>query len=234
MTHDRRIGHGSAVARGATCVVTDCRRLAAAAGGGDPAETLARFVEDAASAGVDLVHLREPDLAARELRDLAARLKLAIGSRPTRLVIGDRVDVAHVVGTGVHLKAASMPARRVRDSLPSGSLIGRSAHDEAEIDLAGQDECDYIILGTLFPTGSKGVPHPSLGVAGAARLVARTTRPVLLIGGIDRSRMAEAAATGGHGIAAIGLFIDAWLSDGAGGPAGLEAIVGEVRARFDR
>ena len=57
---------------------------------------------------------------------------------------------------------------------------------------------------------------------------------MLLIGGIDRHRIDQAAATGCHGIAAIGLFIDAWLDDRAGGAAGLELVVKEVRARFDR
>jgi thiamine-phosphate pyrophosphorylase len=90
------------------CLVTDRHRSA-----GRPVEEI---VEAAVKGGVGLVQLREKDLPAVELFNLATRLRDITAGRAA-LYINDRVDVAVAVGAdGVQLGQQGMPvaaARRV-------------------------------------------------------------------------------------------------------------------------
>jgi thiamine monophosphate synthase len=66
-----------------------------------------------------------------------------------------------------------------------------------------------LIFGTVFPSTSK----PGVAAAGLERLavtVAAVPVPVLAIGGITRDRIPQVMSAGAAGIAAIGLFADAW------------------------
>ena len=66
-------------------------------------------IAEAARAGVDLIQLRERDLSARELLQLAMEAVAAVretrnAKRETRLLINSRLDVALACGAdGVHL-----------------------------------------------------------------------------------------------------------------------------------
>ena len=58
---------------------------------------LVERVTEAVHGGVDLVQLREKDLPAGELLELASALLAAIGDR-ARLIVNDRADVALASG----------------------------------------------------------------------------------------------------------------------------------------
>jgi thiamine-phosphate pyrophosphorylase len=177
----------------------------------------ARYAIDA---GVDVLQVRERDMDGAALAALVTDLvALARGSR-TSIVVNDRVDVALACGAaGVHLRADSVPARAVRAIAPAGFLIGRSVHgvDDAE----AAREADYLIAGTVWPTASKAADHPLLGVDGLAAVVRAAQVPVLAVGGVAVPRIAEAAACGAAGAAAIGMFMG---PPGAAGTAGCRAV----------
>jgi thiamine-phosphate pyrophosphorylase len=100
-------------------------------------------------------------------------------------------------------------------------LVGKSVHSVDEARAARG--ADYLIAGTVFRTVSKDAGQPLIGVAGLRTIVQAAAAPVLAIGGITREHLAEVAATGAAGIAAIGLFTAAPLAD----------VVAEARRRFD-
>ena len=156
---------------------------------------LVGVVAEAVRGGVELVQVREKDLPDDALVALLGRLRTALP--PTvRLVVNGRPAVARAARVGLHLGAAepTLPER------PPG-LYGRAAHDEAEAHRAQAEHVDYILLGTIFPTGSKpGLPGAGPGlVAHISRLVAPT--PVLAIGGITVANAASMLAAGAHGVA---------------------------------
>jgi len=191
-------------------LVTDRRRLAA----GGEEESIACLLEQArfaVAAGIDVIQLREPDLEGRALSELASRLvQLTRGSR-TRVVVNDRLDVALASrADGVHLRGTSFDALHVRACVRPGFLVGRSVHSAPDAEAAGP--VDYLIAGTVWPTGSKPAEHPLLGLAGLARVASAATVPVLAIGGIQPDRAGEVARAGAAGVAAIG----AWMADGTG------------------
>jgi thiamine-phosphate pyrophosphorylase len=214
------------------CLVTDRRRLWPDAPNASACRCLAAQAQHAVDAGIDLVHVREPDLATADLADLVRELvRLRRGSR-TRIVVNDRVDVALACGAdGVHLRSDSMPADAVRRMVPPGFLIGRSVHGVDQSRVAGP--VDYLIAGTVFPTPSK-TGTALLGVEGLRRIVGAVQVPVLAIGGVSIERLAAVEATGAAGIAAIGLFVGADAGyQGMCRAVPLAPRVAVIRARFD-
>jgi thiamine-phosphate diphosphorylase len=200
--------------------VTDRRRLTRAPGGAD---ALVPFALACARAGVDLLQVRERDLDAIALLRLVTDILDVVRPYALRVVVNDRVDVALATGgAGVHLRGDSMPTAAVRKLL-RGRVLGRSVHSVAELAAAGRG-LDYLICGTVFPTASKPSAIP-IGLDGLRDMVARTRVPVLGIGGIGVESAVRVAATGA-GVAAIGLFADAWnVSDDH-----LSACVAQVRS----
>jgi thiamine-phosphate pyrophosphorylase len=215
------------------CLVTDRRRLAAAATDAAAARCLLAQVRHAAAAGVDLIQIRERDLEAAALAALVREVLAATRGTSTRVVVNDRVDVAIACGAhGVHLRASSMPAAVVRRLAPPRFVIGVSIHGASELAAAGG--ADYAIAGTVFPSESKPNDPRLLGVDGLRAIVREAAMPVLAIGGMTLDRMAEVAAAGAAGVAAIGLFMRAGESAREGCRArDLDDIVVNARARFD-
>jgi thiamine-phosphate pyrophosphorylase len=207
------------------CLVADRRRLcdADACSFAQARQLLGEHIGRAVDAGVDLVQIRERDLAARDLGVLVTDAVQRTRGTATRVVVNDRLDVALACAAdGVHLRADSVDAADVGRLAPPGFLVGRSVHSVDEARRAGA--VDYLIAGTVFPTASKPDDQPLLGLSGLSSIVAATSSPVLAIGGITLDRAAEIARTGAAGVAAIGLFID---------PTPLRRIVSELGRRFD-
>lgn len=214
-------------------MVTDRRRTGAV---GERAQRhcLLEQTAFAVEAGVDVVQVRERDLQAQELYELAAAVvEQARGSR-TRVVVNDRVDVALAAGaSGVHLRGDSIAPVDARLLTPAGFLIGRSVHSAAEAERVQQD-VDYLIAGTVWPSRSKGAGHPVLGPAGLESIVKAVNVPILAIGGVTLDAIGTIAGCGAAGAAGIDLF---WPERGTVElckASRLVEVVREARARFDR
>jgi thiamine-phosphate pyrophosphorylase len=183
------------------CLVTDGR--------GDVAGLLDR-IRAAAKAGVDLVQIREPELADRELFEVTHRACDAAPGTPTRIVVNERLDVALAANAhGVHLRGSSFSAARTRAAAGGQFLIGRSVHtlDEA-IAVECDGGCDYLLFGTVFASPSKPAGHRVAGVDALREVCARVRLPVVAIGGVTAATVGEVSAAGAAGIAAISLFGD--------------------------
>jgi thiamine-phosphate pyrophosphorylase len=193
------------------CYVTDRNALA------EPS-LLIEQVSRAVGAGIDWVQIREKDLPARELLELArAAVKIAASSpNTTRIIINDRLDVALAArAVGVHLGEASMPVASVgawrreaatRDSSLSGFLIGAACHSVEAVRAAERDGADYVIFGPVFATPSK----ERFGTPQGINLLAEASKgvrvPVLAIGGITEENARECFDVGAAGVAAIRMF----------------------------
>jgi thiamine-phosphate diphosphorylase len=211
------------------CLVTDRRRLP------EPCErSLIHLVAVAARAGVTLIHLRERDLDDRQLLTLTCDVLTAVAGTAAKVVVNDRVDVALAAGAdGVHLREDSMPSLRIRPIVPNGFLIGRSVHSPEDAALAGRSGVDYIVMGTVYPTASKPETSPT-GVAPLIEAIRATPVPVLGIGGVTADNVADIAAAGAAGIAAIGLFADLQRDDGdADIQPAMVALLARIRQAFD-
>ncbi len=169
-------------------------------------ENLLPLIEQAIEAGVDLIQIRERDLAAAALLRLAkSALERARGTA-TRVLINDRFDVALAAGgDGIHLPSHGLPLAEVRQRHPQ-LLIGASCHNLEELRRADRDGADFALFGPVFATASKKDYGPPLGLASLVAAVRAVKIPVLALGGIRRANAAECLAAGAAGLAAIALF----------------------------
>ena len=184
-------------------LVTDSRRLVP---GGTPAarvDALVRQAREAFAAGVDAIHLREPDL------DTASLFAAACAMAPLgRLIVGDRADVAMAAGAaGVHLRGDGPPPARVRALIGPTLTLSRAVHAAQEARQWGGDEAlDWLVAGTVFETASKP-GRAIIGLAGLAAIAGASRLPVVAIGGVTDGNAPAARAAGARGVAGIGLFL---------------------------
>jgi thiamine-phosphate pyrophosphorylase len=181
------------------CYITDRHGLGAS--------PLVPHFQAAVEAGVDLIQLREKDLASRELLSLAESAVGISRESNTRIVVNDRLDIALAVGAhGVHLGGQSAPPEAVRRYVDNDFLVGVSCHSMEEALRAEAGGADYILLGPVFVTPSKLQYGPPLGLNKLSEVANRITIPVLALGGITVERVRSCLEAGATGIAAIRLF----------------------------
>lgn len=168
------------------------------------------LVKKATLAGIHLIQLREKNLTARVLYELAAEAVPITRRSRTRLVINDRADIARAAGCdGVHLTTRSLRANTVRETFGTDFLIGASTHSVEEARAARDEGADFAVFGPVFDTPSKRAYGSPLGLhklETAARQL--LPFPLIAIGGITLERAPQVLRAGASGIAAIGLFSD--------------------------
>jgi len=118
-------------------------------------------------------------------------------------VVNDRPDLALLVKADeIHVGQDDLPLGAVR-SLVGTMSIGRSTHDLAQVERARLEGADRIAFGPVFPTSSKDLPDPVVGLEQLARAITVARRPVIAIGGIDAPRC---AALRGLGLAEVAVI----------------------------
>ncbi len=172
----------------------------------------------AAQAGVDYIQLREKDLAASELEQLARDAVQTVHehSETAKLLVNGRADVAIASGAdGVHLPAGAIDAsevrelwRRVCDCAP---VIAVSVHTSAEVTAAATQEADFAVLAPIFEkphTDLEGIGLDALRAACSkpSRPESQRRLPVLALGGVTLANAAACLASGAAGVAGIRLF----------------------------
>lgn len=166
-------------------------------------------LEAAVRAGVDLIQLREKDLATHKLLELAMDAIEASRESKTRIVINDRLDIAVAVSAhGVHLGRQSVPVKVALRHVAKNFLIGASCHSLDDALRAEAGGADYILLGPVFDTPSKRRYGQPLGLTALSDVAHRIKIPVLALGGITVERVRPCLDAGATGIAGIRLFQD--------------------------
>jgi thiamine-phosphate pyrophosphorylase len=156
-----------------------------------------------ARAGDVAVHVRAARAPARQLTEIAARLR----NRQVTVLVNDRADVALAAGaSGVHLPSRGLPTEAALRLLRPTHLVGRSVHDAAEARQAAQDGADYVFLGPVWDTPS----HPGHEGLGPEQLRDAAPAKVIAIGGITPERARMSARAGAYGVAAIRAL---WYAD---------------------
>lgn len=178
------------------CVITDRTQAA-----GRPLEEVTRA---ALAGGARAFQLREKDLEARELTELAERLLGLIRPAGGLLLVNDRIDVVLAVGAdGAHLSQRSLPPAVARRLLGQGRLLGVSCHSLVEAAEAQEGGADFILLGPIFFTPSKAPYGAPLGLDILKQVRSQIHLPILAIGGINRTNRQEVLTAGADGVAVI-------------------------------
>jgi thiamine-phosphate pyrophosphorylase len=158
---------------------------------------LAEAVAAACRGGVRLVQVREkeaPDaVVLAVIRDLAPIVRGAGGL----LLVNDRVEVALEAGAdGVHLGPEDMDLREARRLLGPDLIVGGTTHDLAQANRAVAAGADYVGIGPVFPTRTKGAPIRVIGPEAAGRVARAIPVPAFAIGGIDPGNAARVRDAG--------------------------------------
>ena len=166
-------------------------------------ERLEWAVEAAVAGGVQLVQLREKDLAGGPLLGLAERLRRLTEGRAL-LFVNERVDVALACGAdGVHLGEEALAVAEARRLAAERLLlIGRSVHDLAGARQAKDAGADFIQAGPVYTTAS----HPGAAAASVGLLFAISSSvelPLLGVGGITAENASAVLGAGAVGVAVI-------------------------------
>ncbi len=151
---------------------------------------------------VSLIQLREKQLPARQIFELAVRAAAITSGSATRLLINDRADVAVAANAdGVHLTANSLSPRIIRDNFSANLIVGVSTHSLEAARLAGGQGADFAVFGSVFETPGKGEPQGLVELA----IVCGEVRPfpVIALGGIDENNSHSVIEAGASGFAAI-------------------------------
>ena len=164
-----------------------------------------------ARAGVDLIQIRERDLDDRALVTLVRAAVAAVRGTPARVIVNDRTDVALAAGAaGVHLRADSIPAPRVRAIAGAGFLVGTfRARRRRGGRRRRRGRMRLPDLRHRVSVVQQALGHQAAGLAALGRVCARVTAPVLAIGGMSTARAPDVARAGAAGLAAIQLFATA-------------------------
>ena len=193
-----------------TCLITSGETTSATTVESAEFSALLSLVRSAVAARVRLVQLREKNLSARTLYELASRAaSIARGSR-TRVLVNDRADIARASGCdGVQMTTRSLDARVVRRAFGEDFLIGVSAHTLAELRGARDGGADFAVFGPVFDTPSKRAYGPPLGLERLREAAhALAPFPLVAIGGINETNARDVIQAGAAGVAAIRFFAD--------------------------
>ena len=167
------------------------------------AMTLAEQVEAALRGGVTCVQLREKELGDEAFLAEAIEIGALCRSYGVPFIVNDNVEVALRSGAdGIHVGQEDMEAGRVRELVGDGMIIGVSVHTVDEALAAVRAGADCLGVGAVFPTGTKTdvdvLPREVL-----ADICSAVDIPVVAIGGINASNIAELAGTGVDGVALV-------------------------------
>jgi thiamine-phosphate pyrophosphorylase len=119
-------------------------------------------------------------------------------------IINDYVDVAaELRADGVHVGKNDMPVEEIRRRVGERLLVGYSSHSLEEAIAAERAGADYVALGAIYPTRTKGPGHPVVGVETLRQVTQTLNVPVVAIGGINRENYMNVYGAGASAAAMI-------------------------------
>src|SRR5581483_4157203 len=205
------------------CYITDRRQFSGNAD--SQRRQLLEKIAEAARVGVDFVQLREKDLTAHDLEQLAREAVSVVrecspeaGSmRPgTCLSINSRSDVALAVDAdGIHMRSDDISVEDVRaiassvryrnsGTQASRWIVSVSCHSNDDVKKAAADHADFAVFAPVF--GKREAPDVHPAGLGLLREVCRHRIPVFALGGVTIENAASCLDAGAAGVAGIRLF----------------------------
>ncbi len=167
-------------------------------------KTLIRVVEGAVLGGVSIIQVREKHGDVRAFIERAEAVKNILQGTDIPLIINDRVDVALAVDAdGVHLGQSDMHALLARKLLGENKIIGLSVENEQQLIEATQLPIDYIGLSAIFPTPTKKDTQRIWGLNGLQWAKKHYSKPIVAIGGLNDSNIADVIQAGADGVALV-------------------------------
>jgi thiamine-phosphate pyrophosphorylase len=166
-----------------------------------------KVLSEAISGGITCFQFREKGTGALKGEDkytLAEELMFICKKANIPFIVNDDVDLALALGAdGVHIGQDDEEARVVREKVKD-KILGISVHNLEEANKAIQMGADYVGVGPIFPTYSKGDATEVKGVSIIEDLRFHgITIPIVGIGGINIENAASVVKAGADGVSVI-------------------------------
>lgn len=171
------------------------------------AEYLHKLGSELAEAGVTLLEYRNKIGADAELLADAEILRRSMPAGQVKLILDDRADLVEKIGfDGVHVDAGDLTPAEARKLLGPDRIIGTFGGGAALVPGILQTPANYFSIGVVYPTRTKKVTVPPIGLEGVRHLreLAGPGPVLVAIGGITPSRAAAVLAAGATVLAVAG------------------------------
>ena len=167
--------------------------------GRNPYEVLCRIAEG----GARIVQIREKNMDKRAIYELAVKFRPVANQYGVLVMIDDHADVALAAhADGVHCGQTDLPVSEVRKFAPE-LLLGVSTHNPVEIREACASDADYLNIGPIYPTSTKSVSYPVVGVEHLKEWMKQASIPFSVMGGIKEKQIQKLLSMGVRHIAMV-------------------------------
>jgi thiamine-phosphate pyrophosphorylase len=170
-------------------------------------EFLHKLGSELAEAGVALLEYRNKTGEESELLADAEILRRDLPAGQVKLILDDRADLVEKIGfDGVHVDAGDVSPAEARKLLGPDRIIGTFGGGAALVPGILQTPADYFSIGVVYPTRTKKVTAPPIGIEGVRHLreLAGPSPVLVAIGGITPPRAAAVLAAGATVLAVAG------------------------------
>lgn len=165
--------------------------------------SLAGQVEDTIKGGASFIQLREKELSFDEFLDQAKEIKNITDKYNIPFVINDNVSIAIKSNAdGVHIGQGDMDAKDVRRLIGADKILGVSTNTVEQAKKAERDGADYIGVGAVFATSTKG-DADGVSMDILRDISNAVSIPVVAIGGIKKDNILHLKYLGIDGICVI-------------------------------
>ena len=166
-------------------------------------ESLSEAVIKAIQGGVTCVQLREKTLSQKDFIEEGKKLLDTCHQHHIPLIINDNIDVMiEVQADGIHVGQNDMDARTVRDIIGPDKILGVSVRTVQQALKAQKDGADYLGVGSVFVTQTKG-DAKKVDIQTLKDICQAVDIPVLAIGGISHENILELKESGIDGVAVV-------------------------------
>lgn len=167
-------------------------------------------VRQAIAGGARIIQLREKEASDRQLVSMGLAIRDITRAAGVFFIVNDRVDIAQVVDAdGVHLGQDDVPADLARKILGPGKIVGVTVETPDEAREAEKAGASYVGTGPIFSTATKADAGRPYGIDLIPRIKRATSLPVVAIGGINTSNVAQVARAGADGVAVVSAVVSA-------------------------
>ena len=173
-----------------------------------PGRTHVEIAQAAIAGGARLIQIRDKNASDRAFYEAALAIRKLTADAGALFFVNDRVDIAAAVGAdGVNVGQTDLPISAARAVLGPKMMVGLSCDCIEQAIEAAKLGADYVGFGPVFPTATKLDAGPVSGLETLRQVCSRVSLPVVAIGGICASNIAEVASAGAACAAVISAIV---------------------------
>jgi len=171
----------------------------------DPVAGYEACARAAVRCGLRYVQLRMKNAPRQEILSNAWKIREITRGTDTLFIVNDDVAMAKETDAdGVHLGQSDLPIAEARNLWTApGKIFGLSTHSEAQAEAAIALKPDYIGVGPVFPTPTKAIADPALGIERAGNIIKTSPLTCVALGGLDETNLDRVLKAGAINFCAV-------------------------------